>query len=211
LLKNINVTVILKLEVVNVDSNKIGKLIFDLRIEKNMTQKELADAMNISDRTISKWERGIGCPDISLLNELADILEVNVENILNGNLLENNNKGDKVEKVKFYICPNCSNVLFSNNAIDISCCSRKLKELNVNNFIKNHEVLIEEVENDYFITIDHEMSKEHFISFVAFVGYDRVLLIRLYPEQNAQLRFPKMFGNKIYAYCTEHGLWKIKL
>lgn len=61
------------------DCSKVGNLIYTLRTEKGMTQKALANAMNISDRTISKWERGAGCPDVSLLRELSDILEVNIE------------------------------------------------------------------------------------------------------------------------------------
>lgn len=61
------------------DCSKVGNLIYTLRTEKGMTQKALANAMNISDRTISKWERGAGCPDVSLLRELSDILGVNIE------------------------------------------------------------------------------------------------------------------------------------
>ena len=70
---------------------------------------------------------------------------------------------------------------------------------------------VEEIEDDYYVTIDHEMIRTHYISFVAFIGYDRVLLVKLYPEQNAELRFPKMYGNKLFAYCTEHGLWEKKI
>ena len=66
------------------DCSKVGNLIYTLRTEKGMTQKALANAMNISDRTISKWERGAGCPDVSLLRELSDILGVNIEKILLG-------------------------------------------------------------------------------------------------------------------------------
>jgi transcriptional regulator with XRE-family HTH domain len=67
------------------DCGKVGKLILYLRKEKNMTQKEVADAMKISDKTISKWERGLGCPDVSLLSELSHILGVNIEKIRGGN------------------------------------------------------------------------------------------------------------------------------
>ena len=70
---------------------------------------------------------------------------------------------------------------------------------------------IEKIEDDYYITIDHEMRKTHYISFVAFVGYDRVLLVKLYPEQNAELRFPQMPGNLIYAHCSKHGLWEKRI
>ena len=69
------------------DCSKVGNLIYTLRTEKGMTQKALANAMNISDRTISKWERGAGCPDVSLLRELSDILGVNIQHRHGGNLL----------------------------------------------------------------------------------------------------------------------------
>jgi desulfoferrodoxin (superoxide reductase-like protein) len=70
---------------------------------------------------------------------------------------------------------------------------------------------VEVIEDDYYITIGHEMNRTHYISFITFIGYDRILLVKLYPEQNAEVRFPKMFGEKIYAYCSEHGLWEKKL
>jgi transcriptional regulator with XRE-family HTH domain len=70
--------------VIQVDCKKIGELIYSLRKEKNMTQKQVADLMNISDKTISKWERGLGCPDVSLLPELSQIFGVNIEEILLG-------------------------------------------------------------------------------------------------------------------------------
>ena len=65
---------------------KIGKLIYNLRKEKNLTQVQLAERMNISDKTVSKWERGFGCPEVSLLPELSTILDVDLENLLSGEL-----------------------------------------------------------------------------------------------------------------------------
>jgi DNA-binding XRE family transcriptional regulator len=177
-----------------------------------MTQKDLADRLNLSDRTISKWERGLGCPDVSLLNGLSQVLGVNIEKILDGDLTPNDKAGGNMKKVKFYICPSCGNVLFSTGEADISCCGRKLVELeSVKAGIVNHSMVVEEIENDYFITIDHEMTKTHYISFVAFIGYDRVLIVKLYPEQNAEIRFPKMPGSKLLAFCNEHGLWERKV
>ena len=116
-----------------------------------------------------------------------------------------------MKKVIFYICPACGNVLFSTDDAAISCCGRKLTALAVETKNNNHLMSVKEIEDDYFVTIDHEMTRTHYISFVAFVGYDRVLLVKMYPEQNAEVRFPKMQGNKIYAYCNECGLWEQKI
>jgi desulfoferrodoxin (superoxide reductase-like protein)/DNA-binding XRE family transcriptional regulator len=177
-----------------------------------MTQKDLADKLNLSDRTISKWERGLGCPDVSLLNELSQILGVNIEKILVGELTPNDKAGGNMNKTKFFVCPSCGNVLFSTGEADISCCGRKLAALEI---VKaentHHAMVVEEIENDYFITIDHEMTKTHSISFVAFIGYDRVLIVKLYPEQNAEVRFPIMPGVKLLAFCNRHGLWERKV
>ena len=66
------------------NTEKIGSLIAKLRKEKGLTQKELADQLHITDRAVSKWERGVGCPDISLLDDLANILGVSISSLLNG-------------------------------------------------------------------------------------------------------------------------------
>nr|WP_315024401.1 helix-turn-helix domain-containing protein [uncultured Aminipila sp.] len=189
------------------DCNKVGELIFSLRKEKGMTQKQLADVMNISDKAISKWERGLGCPDVSLLRELSNILGVNIEKILLGNLEPNDADGGNMKKIKFYVCPNCGNVLTATGEGEVFCCGRKLTELIPKSADEMHELTVEEVENDFFITFNHEMSKTHFLSFVAYVCYDRVLLIKLYPEQSPEVRFPNMRKGKLYFYCSQHGLW----
>ena len=193
------------------DCSKVGKLIFALRTEKNMTQKELADAMNLSDRTVSKWERGIGCPDVSLLNELSKILGVNIERILSGDLAPNENDGGNMKKVCFYVCPTCGNILFSTGESDISCCGRKLLALAVEAESGSHIMNVEVIEDDYYVTMKHEMTKSHYISFVAFVGYDSVLLMKQYPEQDAAFRFPILHGNRLLAYCNNHGLWEKRI
>ena len=65
---------------------------------------------------------------------------------------------------------------------------------------------ISEIENDFYIEFEHEMTKEHYICFVAYIKCDSVLTIRLYPEQESAVRIPKMYGGKIIYYCNKHGL-----
>lgn len=189
---------------------KIGSLIFQLRKEKNLTQKQLGEKLELSDKTISKWERGLGCPDISLLRDISKIFNVNIEKILLGDLQENDINGGNMKRIKFYACPNCGNVINSTGDGDFSCCGRKLEALVPKVMNENHSINIEEVENDYYVEINHEMTKDHFISFVAYVTYDRVLLIKLYPEQSPTVRFPRLCGKfergKFYMYCNQHGL-----
>jgi len=116
-----------------------------------------------------------------------------------------------MKKIRFYMCPDCGNVLFCTGEADISCCGSKLTPLSIGKESAGHLMCVEEIENDYFVTIDHEMTKAHYISFVALVGYDSVLLIKLYPEWNAEIRLPQVRGDKLYAYCVEHGLWEQKI
>lgn len=192
------------------DCEKVGSLIFNLRKEKNMTQKQVADLLNISDKTVSKWERGLGCPDVSILTELSKIFDINIEKILLGDLTPNDIDGGNMKRIKFYVCPSCNNIITTTGEGEISCCSRKLKPEVSKTIDNDHKITVEEIENDYYITINHEMSKEHYISFVAYVTYDRVLLIKLYPEQSPTVRFPKLCGKlergKFYIYCNKHGL-----
>ena len=91
------------------DNAKIGALIRRLRKEKQMTQLQLAMQLHISDKTVSKWERGLGCPDVSLIGQLSGIFEVDIQNLLAGELSTNGVLGGNLKRIKFYVCPNCGN------------------------------------------------------------------------------------------------------
>jgi len=189
------------------DCSKIGNLIFSLRKEKNMKQKDVANLMNISDKTVSKWERGVGCPDISLLPELSQIFGVDIEKILLGDLKPNDSVGGNMKKIKFYVCPGCGNLITSTGETSISCCGRKLDKLEATKSDSMHYLKLEDVEDEIFISTDHGMEKEHFISFVAFATGDKLLIAKQYPEWGLQFRFRKFGHGKLYFYCTKHGLF----
>ncbi|WP_312202136.1 helix-turn-helix domain-containing protein [Anaerospora hongkongensis] len=189
------------------DCEKTGKLIFNLRKEKAMTQKQLADVMNISDKAISKWERGLGCPDVSLLPELAQALGVNIEDILSGKIELNETVGGNMKKLKFFVCPQCNNLLTATGDANISCCGKKLEPLTAAKADENHMLTIEPMEDELFISSSHEMKKEHYLSFAAYVTGDRVSLIKQYPEWNMQFRLPKQGHGKLYFHCSKHGLF----
>lgn len=189
------------------DCNKVGRLILALRKEKGLTQKQVADAMNISDKAISKWERGLGCPDVSLLSALSEILSVNIERILAGDIGENPTDGGNMKRLKFYVCPNCGSIVNSTGAAEISCCGRKLEALIPQHADSAHTAMLQIIDNQYFVTFDHPMTKLHYISFVAYLASDRLTLVKLYPEQEAQLNLPLTFNGKLYFYCNNHGLF----
>ncbi|MBP2654013.1 MAG: transcriptional regulator, family [Firmicutes bacterium] len=187
--------------------NDIGKLICQLRKEKDMTQKQIADLMNISDKTVSKWERGLGCPDVSLLPELSQILGVNIEEILSGKLAINETVGGNMKKLNLFVCPQCNNLITTTGDANISCCGKRLEALAAAKANENHLLNIEPVEDELYVSSSHEMKKEHYISFVAYVTGDKVFIVKQYPEWNMQFRFYKVGHGKLYFHCSNHGLF----
>lgn len=193
------------------DMKKTGELLSCLRKEKGMTQKQAAEWLQISDRTISKWERGMGLPDVSLWKGISALYGVEIEKILDGELQEKGKETGNMKRMKFYCCEHCGNIFWSMGGGEISCCGRKLSPLQAKAAEDGHEIKVEEIEHEYYITFPHEMKKEHYISFAALVSWDRVTLVRLYPEQAAEVYLPRQRRGEVYYYCSEHGLFRKKL
>ena len=188
-----------------------GKIIKKLREKENLTQNELAKIINVSDKTISKWETEKGMPDISLIKPLAKALKVSVIELMNGEYIINNNKSSNMLKSSFCVCPICGNIIHTMGENINSCCGINLPMLEAEEENKEHIINCETIENEYYIFLDHDMTKEHFISFIAYVTNDRCEMVKLYPEQNAEARFLKRGKGIIYAYCNKDGLIKKKL
>lgn len=189
------------------DCAKTGNLIRYLRIEKNMTQKQLADLMNISDKTISKWERGLGCPDVSLISELSDILKVSLEDLLNGSLSPDKLTGGNMKNSKYYVCPQCGNITLSSGNASINCCGRKLDECVPQKATDDEKLSVEKIENDWFISSNHVMKKDNFISYLIFATSQSIEIIRQYPEWNLQVRIPYRSHGTLLWYDT--GIQKL--
>ena len=187
------------------DNAKIGSLIYRLRKEKGYTQLQLADILNISDKTISKWERGQGCPDISLLKSLSEVFGIDMEKLLAGELDENKKSAGNMRKMNFYICPACGNIITSLNDTTFSCCGKKLTAEKLQ---KAEEKLnVELIENEYYVTTSHPMTREHYISFVAVLTGDSLFIKKTYPEWDLQTRIPFFPRGRLIWYCTQHGLF----
>ena len=185
---------------------KIGSIIKLFRTEKNMTQKNIANQLNITEQAVSKWERGIGLPDISSLSRLADILGINVDVILNGDLEENNTVGANMKNLMYYICPICGNTIVCVVATHICCCSRDLVAIEPQKAEQSQRMSVEKMEDDWYITTDHPMTKEDYISFTAFATGERIEIIKHYPEWNLQVRIPKFYHGKFIWYSKMGGL-----
>ena len=189
------------------DCTQVGALIYQLRTERRLTQKDIATALHISDKTVSKWECGMGCTDISLLPDLEHFLQVPMEALLQGALLEQETLEGNMKKIQFYVCPICGNIATATGTASLACCGRTLSALQAQVPQQAHGITVENIENDLYLTLQHPMHKEHFISFVAYVHMDRLLLMKLYPEQDAHVRFPAARRGKLYWYCTQHGFF----
>ena len=190
------------------DLSQSGKLLYELRKAKKMTQKQVADKLGVMPKTVSKWETGHGFPDIAFISMLSDIFGVSERTLLSGNLDKNIDETGNMKKIKFYVCPNCGSILFGTGECRIVCCGKQLKPLIPSICNDGHKITVSEIENDFYIEFEHEMSKEHFISFAAYVTHDKILTAKLYPEQDSSVRFPKMYGGKFYFYCNRHGLFE---
>ena len=188
-----------------------GTTIKQLRESRKMTQAELAEAIGISSKTVSKWETAKGLPDISLLQPLAQALGISVIELMSGKQITNRNTSANLLRCKFYVCPVCGNILHSTGSALVSCCGITLPALEAEEPDDEHTVTAEKVEDEHFITVRHPMTKEHFISFVAFVTSDRIQLVKLYPEGNAQTRLQVRGIGYLYHYCNRHGLFKQKM
>ena len=80
------------------DQIKIGKFIAECRKKNNLTQMQLAEKLNITDRAISKWENGKAMPDSSIMLDLCKELKISVNELLSGEVIEMNNYNEKLEK-----------------------------------------------------------------------------------------------------------------
>ena len=189
------------------DCAKIGKLISTLRRKSGFTQRQLAERMNISDKAVSKWERGLGCPDVSLLPELSTILGVPLEELLSGELDANDPVGGNMKKLQFYVCPHCGNQITAVAEAAVSCCGTKLQPLQPCKAEPEDRLNVELIENDYYVSSAHPMTKDHFISFVALLTGDCLILRKQYPEWNLQARIPRIGHGMLVWYCTQHGLF----
>lgn len=185
-----------------------GKAIKDLRKEKGITQKQLAEKIGVSSKAISKWETEKGLPDISLIEPLAKALGVSVMELMSGEKVNNKNISCNILRSKIYVCPVCGNIIHSSGAAIISCCGLTLEGLEAKEADSEHEINIENIEDENFITVRHPMTKTHYISFIAYVTLDRFQLVKFYPEGNAETRFQLRGSGNIYIYCNKHGLMK---
>ena len=198
-------------EVSDMNTYITGATIKSIREAKGITQTQLAEMIGVTGKAVSKWETGKGLPDISLLQPLAAALDTSVMALMTGEQITNRNRSANMLRTKFYACPVCGNILHAMGDVLVSCCGITLPALEAEPFDDDHALRIEKVEDEHFVSVRHDMTKQHYISFLAFVTGDRMQFVKLYPEGNAETRLHLRGRGFLYGYCNRHGLMKQKI
>ncbi|MGN0317783.1 MAG: helix-turn-helix domain-containing protein [Lachnospira sp.] len=188
-----------------------GAVIKQLREKNGLTQSELAERLNVSDKTISKWETAKGYPDITLLEPIAKTFGVSVTELISGNTVSNMNVSSNVSRSKFYVCPVCGNVIHVMGEAAISCHGISLSPLCAECLDEFHNISVEIIEDEYYVQIKHEMTKLHYISFIAALSSDKIEMVKLYPQGNPEARFKIRGVSRIVFYCNKDGLFYVDI
>ena len=186
-----------------------GEVIKELREKNKMTQLQLAEKLGVTDKTISKWETGKGYPDITLLEPIADIFWISITELISGNPIHNANVSANMLRSKFYVCPVCGNVIHSMGEGVVGCHGIQLSPLAAEISDEQHMVFIDRSDDEYYVRIDHVMTKTHYISFIAAEGSDEIQMLKLYPEGKSEGRFKIRGVKRIIYYCNHDGLFYV--
>ena len=193
----------------NMNQYVTGAVIRELREKSRMTQARLAEKLGVSDKTVSKWETAKGYPDITLLEPIAEAFRISITELISGNTVFNSNVSANMLRSRFYVCPVCGNAIHSMGEAAIHCHGILLTPLEAEPADECHRLFIERVEDEYYVRIDHSMTKDHYISFVAAASSDEMQMVKLYPEGNAEARFKIRGVRRIFYYCNRDGLFSI--
>lgn len=184
---------------------EFSELLKTIRTEKNYTQEYIASKLNVTTQAVSKWERGLSFPDVGLLDAISSLLEVSIESLINGKVVINSLFNGNMKKVNFYYCRNCNNIIYSLNEVNLLCCSKKTEKLIPSN--EKFDIFIEKIEDELYITSNHQMEKDDYIYFIAYVTGDKLFFTKLYPEMNVEVRFKNVGHGIIYYFSIKEGLF----
>ena len=184
-----------------------GAMIKRLREKRGLTQQHLAEKLMVSDKAVSLWETGRGYPDSSLVEPLAAALGVSLIELFAGEAVANTNRAFNMLRARLYVCPICGNVILSTGEAVVSCCGILLPALEAEEADDAHRMRVERVEDEYYVRIDHGMTRTHCISFILALRDDGFEVKKLYPESDAEARFKISRTKRLYWYCNRHGLF----
>lgn len=188
------------------DQVKTGAVIKHFRTALGLTQRELAERINVSAKAISKWETGNGCPDVSLLSVLAEVFGTDIQVLLTGEIDKNESEVGNMKKLRFYVCKDCGNIVTATSEASVTCCGTKLTALEPRKAEESEKLSIEDIGGELYITADHSMTKEHHITFVAYQSDSSLMMFKQYPEWPVQIYLPVFRSGRLVWYCTECGM-----
>ena len=188
------------------DQIKTGELIKRFRTELGLTQRELAERISVSDKAVSKWETGNGCPDVSLLSVLAEVFGTDIQVLLTGEIDKNESEVGNMKKMKFFVCKECGNIITATSEAAVTCCGNKLTALEPRKAEDNERLKVEDIGGELFVSSEHQMTKDHYISFVAYQSNSSFMMFKQYPEWNVQFTMPLFRSGRLVWYCTQCGL-----
>ena len=110
-----------------------------------------------------------------------------------------------------HVCPICGNIIQSTGDAAVSCCGVALPALEAEEAEGEHRIRVEPVEDEWYVTLDHPMTREHHISCILYRTGDRIETVKLYPEGNAECRFLRRGRGEMLAYCNHHGLFRVRI
>jgi transcriptional regulator with XRE-family HTH domain len=188
-----------------------GAMIRRLREEKGITQAELASRLHVSGKAVSKWETGQGFPDVSLLEPLARALDISVVELFSGENVMNRNRSSNMLRSVMYVCPVCGNGIMALGQAIVCCCGITLPPIQPEEPDEEHEIRVEDSDGEYYVTMDHPMRKDEYITFLGAVSDDTLQMVKTFPEGACEARFRKNRVRWIYAYCNRHGLFRLDM
>lgn len=189
------------------DNITTAETIRSLRMKAGFTQRELAEHIGVTDKAVSKWESGRGLPDVGLMQQVAHGLGISVAELVEGAAMENGNRSGDMRKAVFYRCGTCGNIVVAAGVLHVACCGETLRQLAPADPDDAHLFTIERDGAEVFVSCDHPMTKAHHIAALVYAADDGVAMRRLYPEQECEARFTYTSPGRIFALCSDHGLF----
>lgn len=186
-----------------------GAMIRRLREEKGLTQEELAARLHVTGKAVSKWETGQGLPDITLLEPIAKALDISMIELFSGENVINRNRASNLLRSVLYVCPVCGNGILSLGQAVVSCCGITLPPQQPEEPDGEHPIHVAFSDGEYYVTVEHPMEKEHFITCIAAVSDHAFQFVKTFPESSAEARFRTERVKWIYAYCNRHGMFRV--
>lgn len=184
---------------------KFNELVYKLRKAKRLTQKELAEKLHTTAKTISNWERKKNCIPAEMISSIIKELDIDKKFIYEEYIDEGSSKNG----VKFFYCPKCRNIMWSFTKNTQTCCNHTLYPLKASPENSEHYLYTVISPHTGFLNVssNHPQNAEHRIEFMAYVSEENVIIISQRENKPFSTSFNHMPGGILYMFCSKHGLF----